>query len=226
MFLIKKSFIVIASLFVLFSNSLFSQDVDNPWAFELSTGKNEYRGDQGKGYFNTQDKFESYGGIVVIKDYVGIGVNRYISPNFDGSLQLSDGEYGFQGRWVTNSFSGNKADISLLLKYKLNNGVILSEESFIAPYLTMGLGLATYYGSNIGEGSGAFIPMGAGLKLKFTPNISLQTQLLFNFNFDDKADKVIDGSNDNFIRQTLSLVISFGNSNGSNTNRSRLYYKR
>lgn len=232
--------IVIYLLFILTINSfnLYSQDSESPWALELSTGKNEYRGDRANTFFKGNEEFSNFGGVGWNKEFLEIGVTRYLNSNFDVNFQFSRGEYGVKINDL-NRFSGIKTDYSLLMRYKLNNGSLLSENAFISPFVTLGLGLATYSKYDYTVPASLIIPVGVGLKVKLSSALSLQYQLLFTFNTDDKADQMtldgydsafknrwIDGSNDNFLKQTFGIVINFGNFGKGGGSRSIFNYKK
>ncbi|MDD2799565.1 MAG: hypothetical protein PHV20_13320 [Bacteroidales bacterium] len=211
-------------LFLVFFNcNIYSQDQYSPWTFELSTGKNEYRGDRGIQFFKGVENLSGISGIGVNKDFFEIGVTRYLTPNFDVNFQYTNGEYGFYNN-INNHFSGTKSDYSLMLRVKSNNGRLFSREAFIAPFATVGFGLATYSRYENIVPSSFILPIGVGIKIRLSAALSLQYQLLYNFSGDDKSDQLrqsettpksnngyVDGKGDNFLKQTFGLVLNFGN---------------
>jgi hypothetical protein len=202
-----KKTIFLPFLFLISFVSSFSQDVERKWGVELSLGKNEYRGDRGNGFLTTKDNIYLFGGI---------GVNRYMSPTIDASFQVTYGQYGYIANRF-NQFHGNKTDGSLLMRYKLNNGNILPVNSVIAPFLTAGIGFASYSGDSIGVGGSMILPVGLGVKVRLSSVFALQYQLTFNINTDDNADRKVDNKPDNFVKHSVSLVVSFGKSNKYNS---------
>lgn len=228
--------IVICLLFILIINffNLYSQDSNSPWAFELSTGKNEYRGDRGIQFFKGVENLSGVAGIGVNKDFIEVGATRYLNHNFDVNFQFSTGEYGFF-RNENNNFSGTKSDYSLILRLKSNNNRLLSHESFVAPFVFLGFGLATYSNYEKTVPSSFICPIGIGLKVRLSNALSLQYQLMFTFNSDDKADQLrakesiqrvnlgyVDGKADNFLKQTFGIVLNLGNL-GKSARKSSIY---
>ncbi len=178
-----------------------AQNAENKWAIEALFGKNEYNGEITNAYFKWNKAFYEMGGL---------GLNFYLDKSFDGGFQATYGKYGAYAS-PTSNFLGKKFDFSGLLRYKLNNGYILPEKCFIAPYLAAGFGYVNYSGGpKIYESNTAIIPLGAGLKFNFTKNVALQYQMLFNFNASDRQDLRMDNKDDNFMKHTVGLVISFG----------------
>ncbi len=186
-------------------SSLFlvnAQNAENRWSLEAQFGKNEYNGDIVNNFFKWNKTFYELGGI---------GLNHYLNKSFDLGLLGTYGRYGGYRNPLVG-FIGYKFDGSLLLKYKLNNGYILSEKAFIAPYLTAGAGFASIpSGMSIVEGTNLIIPMGVGIKFNITKNFALQYQSLFNLNYSDVRDnRRTDGKYDNYMKHTLGLVFCFG----------------
>jgi Outer membrane protein and related peptidoglycan-associated (lipo)proteins len=188
-------------LLVICGLSVFAQNSDYKWSVEASFGKNEYNGDIFNSYFRWDKAFYEQGGL---------GLNYYLDKNFDVGLLGTYGKYGALAN-ANSHFLGKKLDISGLLKYKLNNGYILPENGIFAPYLTGGFGFANYSGGpRIYKSSAFILPLGVGLKFNVTKNVALQYQWLFNFNYSDKQDFIIDNRIDNFMKHSLGVVVSFG----------------
>ncbi|MDD2799564.1 MAG: hypothetical protein PHV20_13315 [Bacteroidales bacterium] len=241
--------ILIFTLFILFSRSLFSQDEYSPWAFELSTGKNEYRGERGNGYFRNEHKVNTYAGLGISPTFIEFGATRYLNSSFDANFQFSRGDYGIFWSDAYN-ISGTKTDFSFLIRYKLNNGRILSEDAFLSPFATIGLGMATYSKYENAVPPSFILPIGIGLKMKLSPFLSFQYQLLYTVNTDDKVDQLknseigkykpeifVNGVGDNFLKHTIGIVLNFGNfgksggkssifNNGNRNSNKKLYYKK
>ncbi|MDD2797546.1 MAG: OmpA family protein [Bacteroidales bacterium] len=190
-----------------------AQNVDNKWALDFQLGKNEYYGDLDNQIFKFNHDPYMFGGV---------GINRYLSKSFDLGL------YSTYGRWAGwNSqahFTGQLLDLSMLFKFKFDNDFILKENAKLSPFLVGGLGYGYFSKFEPAgmKGGNAIMPIGLGLKLKLTKTISLQYQALYNLNFTDvrdypikntstsKPQKYIDGKNDNFLKQSISISFAFG----------------
>ncbi len=158
----------------------------------LNFVKNEYNGDYGSNIFGFGQLFPA----------IGLNVSTPLSSSFDAGLQLSYGAYGFK---VTEAhrFLGNKFDASLFGHYKFNNGYIMSKDSKLSPFVSLGLGIAGYglSGSDataknepgfsptiIKDGIDMIVPFGIGLKYQISKSLAIQYQYLYNFTFGANAD--------------------------------------
>jgi sulfur carrier protein ThiS len=133
----------------------------------------------------------------------GLSLGYYLNPSFDLGLQSSYGKYGYYENSI-NYFHGMKTDLSLYTHYKLNNGYLLNKNSKIAPFLSVGIGFATYsIDSKVDKsetnpaldptiivgGMDLVVPLGAGLKYQVTSEFALQYQYLYNFTNSDVRDQ-------------------------------------
>lgn len=187
----------------------YGQNSSKQFSFSVFGGKNEYAGDMGSAILKCNKAFyPAYG--------LGLGIN--LSPSFDLGLQGSWGEYGFMEdaefkvfHTQKQHFLGEKTDLSLLLSYKLNNGLIMDEESRLAPFIAVGAGTAFYSGDRINKNNIDFIlPVGAGLKLVINDYLALKYQFLYNFTNGDKVDFIVERAKDRFAAHSFGLVFSFG----------------
>jgi len=217
----KKSLLVIGCMSMVFFVS--AQTADSKIALGLNYVKNEYNGDYGNGMFKFGDHDWYHAG--------GLSLATYLNHSFDLGLQGSFGNYGFNESTI-NQFSGSKLDLSLYTHYKLNNGYILSKDSKLSPFLTLGLGFASYYTNNnatpyptiITKGTDMILPLGAGLKFQFTNSFAIQYQYLYVYtnadNHDQNRGNVFGTSAhpaykhgyDVYGEHWLGLVFSFGKS--------------
>jgi OOP family OmpA-OmpF porin len=207
-----------------------AQTQDGKFAIGLGLIRNEYNGDYGSGIFNTHETWYAAGGL---------SLGYYLTPSFDLGLQGSYGQYGFR-EWNSfpkfNNFRGLKTDASIFTHYKLNNGYILSKDSKFSPFISVGLGFATYgidpaydkSGTNpalfptiITKGTDLVLPLGAGLKYQLSEHFAIQYQYLYSFTNADNHDenqgsKYFGGPHPNRLKydaygqHILSFVINFG----------------
>ena len=202
----------VKSLFLLVllsaSQLFYAQNADKRFSLGLSLGKNEYNGELGNGIFNMN--VAPYG-------FLGLTFSTYISPSFNFGAQGNYGDYGYFVSSTQNIY-GKKFDGSLFVDYKFNNGYILKEKSFVAPFVEIGAGVATYKsGNQTGRintlGADLLVPVGAGLKFQLSENVAVQYKFVYNFTNHDYRDVMAtstDRVNDAFAQHSLSFVFSFG----------------
>lgn len=139
----KKSIFLITLLLV--GTITFAQNKDKKWGIGLGAGVYQNQGLDSYGFFPQ------------------LSLNRYLNSSFDAALQtelgLFNGEVGVPI---------DIANFALNLKYKINNGYIIKENSTIRPYLFAG---PSYLFDNKSEGFD--VHYGAGTKIAVSPRISI-----------------------------------------------------
>jgi OmpA-OmpF porin, OOP family len=109
-------------------------------SLEIGGGIHEYMGDLGSSL-----------GFARRPDYQAVQLNfgYYLNPALDLVANFSTGDLGYARKWEGwdlrpeyqyQSFRANLADLTVGVRYKLNNGSILSEDAKIAPYFQAGIG--------------------------------------------------------------------------------------
>ena len=183
-----------------------AQTADKSLKLGVNFLKNEYNGDYGSGIFN----FNQW------SSGLGLSLTKTLNSSFDAGIQGSYGNYGFIDKVNQdpipdpnnpnpNQFAGAKFDLSLFGHYKFDNGYILSKDSKISPFLSLGVGLAGYGYSNsapsptilLGTGPDFIVPVGAGLKWQLSKSIAIQYQYLYNFTTSDIHDRNRGQNDDN-----------------------------
>jgi len=190
--MLKKYLLVgLFSSIIVFGNA---QTLVKDFAVGLYFIQNEYNGDYGNGIFDFTKGFYPASGISLTKN---------LSSSFDVGLQGSYGKYGY---YLTSKdrFTGLKFDASFFFHYCFNNGYILKKESKLLPFISVGLGLATYginpildnsgkdptlYPTIITKGVDFIIPFGVGIKYKLTKSTLIQYQYLYNITNRDNHDE-------------------------------------
>lgn len=207
--------IFLPAIISLFVGNLSAQG-QGSMGVEVNGGYREYLGDMGSSlFFSTKPIYQGGGATFTYG----------ISPSFDGVVNLSAGDVGYCRSFdsfvkekdiIWKSFKANTADLSFGVRYKLNNGVILSEDSKFAPYLYGAVG-AYYVHSKIKWGPdpyvaatridqwgvshpientiqdiGAQVQGGLGFKFFLTDKIALNWSYVLTYTFNDRWD----GSND------------------------------
>ncbi|HUW91598.1 MAG TPA: hypothetical protein VMV74_00420, partial [Bacteroidales bacterium] len=145
--------------------------------------------------------------------HVGVAVSHYLNPSIDLSLQAEFGSYGFWESSTVNFFA-KKTDAALIVKYKLNNGYLIKEDAFIAPFLTAGFGFVSFAAEKTKTRTrvddwDAFIPIGGGIRFNVLPQMALQYQILYNMTNGDVRDlNVTDKKNDRFISHSIGIILN------------------
>lgn len=207
--------IFLPAIISLFAGNLSAQG-NGSHGIEANFGLREYLGDMGTSLLFAQKPIYQGGGITYTHN---------ISPTFDGVVNFSAGDVGFTRSFdsfvkekdiIWKSFRANTADLSFGVRYKLNNGVLLAEDSKFAPYVYGAIG-AYYVHSTIKWGPhpyvaatrvdqwgtvhnvdntiqdiGAQMQGGLGFKLGLTDRLSLAWSYVLTYTFNDRWD----GSND------------------------------
>lgn len=207
--------IFLPAIISLFAGNLSAQG-NGSHGIEANFGLREYLGDMGTSLLFAQKPIYQGGGITYTHN---------ISPSFDGVVNISAGDVGFARSFdsfvkekdiIWKSFRANTADLSFGVRYKLNNGVLLAEDSKFAPYVYGAVG-AYYVHSTIKWGPhpyvaatrvdqwgtvhnvdntiqdiGAQMQGGLGFKLGLTDRLSLAWSYVLTYTFNDRWD----GSND------------------------------
>ncbi len=203
--------IFLPALVSLFSGNALAQ-ANGAHGIEVNFGLREYIGDDGSSLlFNRKPIYQ--GG--------GITYTHNLNSSLDGVVNFSAGDVGFARRLdsfvkekdiIFKSFRANTADLSFGVRYKFNNGVLLSEDSKFAPYIYGAVG-AYYVHSTIKWGPdpyvaatrvdqwgtvhnvdntiqdiGAQLQGGLGFKLGLTDKISLAWSYVMTYTFNDRWD--------------------------------------
>ena len=196
--------------------------------------KTEYSGDLGNSIWNvnagqTGSYWFYWGG--------GASFSVNLNASFFVSLDANYGTYGFfedpskhkPFTYKDNNFLSNKLDFTTTAHYKLNNGYIFREDAIVAPFLSLGVGVAKYfyhksdekYAANydmphrLGDQPSAdfIVPFGGGIQFNVSKDLAVRYQYLWNFTSSDTHDIISDlnGRNDIFGQHMASIIFSFGN---------------
>lgn len=206
----------------------FAQNADNRWSVGAGVGFTDFVNPI-NGQYLMVDKW---------KNAANLNIQRYLGKSFDGRLNFTLGNAFYP--YATNQPATNQTvpatfntaqkgnmvyqnaqimDGGLNLVYKLANGYILKENSFVAPFLFSGLGVnsinkigsttAATGGFNGGAGNdqiNPYIPAGLG----------------FNFNLNDRwsataeaAYKFALGEAYNYVQSNIRLGYNFGGGAGA-----------
>lgn len=196
--------------------------------------KTEYSGDLGNSIWNvnagqTGSYWFYWGG--------GASFSVNLNASFFVSLDANYGAYGFfedpskykPFTYKDNNFLSNKLDFTTTAHYKLNNGYIFREDAIVAPFLSLGVGVAKYfyhksdekYAENydmphrLGDQRSVdfIVPFGGGVQFNISKDLAVRYQYLWSFTSTDTHDIISDrdGRNDIFGQHMASIIFSFGN---------------
>jgi outer membrane protein OmpA-like peptidoglycan-associated protein len=178
-------------LCALYVQATHAQTKQNPWGLGIMPSTYSfYALRDGSNFFNSAD----YGGGVALS------LHKYASKSFDLGFVT-----GFARVRHPNDISAVRADQrdnflhgQLSIKYKLNNGYILSDKSIVSPYLATGIGANSYKDF---KDWGLHVPVAIGLQVQIpkTP-ISVAASTSFNI-------AVIGAS---YLHHSIGFVVNMG----------------
>lgn len=198
------------------SSSIFAQS-PGTHGIEANFGLREYIGDMGSSLMFASKPIYQGGGLAF---------TYYINPSIDAVANLSFGEIGYTQN-ISNfvvekdilwrSFRAQTGDFTLGARYKLNNNIILSEESKFAPYVYGGVGAYSvnstikwgphpytaatridpvYQSEHLVQNTindiGMSLQGGLGFKVFITQALAIQWSYTLTYTFNDRWD----GAND------------------------------
>jgi OmpA-OmpF porin, OOP family len=205
--LTKLCTIAFAFVFLLSANTeVLAQNADQRTNIQIYGSALQYKGDLGNQWWKND---MSWGG--------GLSLNRYLTPGIDGGLHLSYGSTKFSNN-APNTMNTDIGMAMLGLRFKLY-GSILKEDAFIGPYLTVGGGGHYVRPGGMSptgnyDNADSFVAAagfgGAGIRFRFSDNISLflETRALFTSN--DMYDNVESNINDRFLQHNIGLGFTLG----------------
>ncbi len=166
-------FMIILSSFVMNADA---QTSDRKWNFGILGGISTYAGDLGNGMLNfrTRDFEQNLLG--------GFTVSRYLNSSFDATIMGTYGSWGYYNTTAPNvDFKGSMLHGNINIRYKLNNGYLISENAWLAPYIFAGAGVTSLTGSRINNGMDYPIVGGLGLRIRITEVLSFNYQATFGY---------------------------------------------
>jgi outer membrane protein OmpA-like peptidoglycan-associated protein len=147
----------------------------NRFRYEIGATHNKLNQNYDDGMFNFSD-VENVG--------FRVAAHYYISPSFNASLSVSRGKLKHE-----NEFFALITDVTTRLKYKFNNGYIMPEDAFFAPYIAAGFGISNLqdqeYFYDEYDGTHAIVPIAVGFDLKINDKTDLVTQATYKNSIDD-----------------------------------------
>ncbi|MDX2246354.1 MAG: OmpA family protein [Bacteroidia bacterium] len=152
---------LVFTLFLLsFSLASYSQTSEYPWALNSGMGMVRYQSHPGLPKLPGSTYAPA----------LNLGVSRYLAGGFDFRTQLLlSHRVNFPtAETVLNS---QLIDMTYQMVFKFNNGVLLRENSFIGPYISVGIG-----GSYMQNHPDVYVPLGGGIRFKFNDRLSARIE--------------------------------------------------
>ncbi len=206
----KRILLTLFALGFIFSmNQAQAQTSERPINIGLTLGSLGYIGDLND---NSLSIFDPLNG------QIGGNLGVYLSPSFDLGIQLTDGDWGAsEDDGQMRSFDSNTFLGLGLLKYKLYNGKIMSEDAGFRPFIALGTGVAEHRGLQVNNGTDFVWSIAPGFNVPLNDKWGVTLQGLYNFHSEDNRDNVNsrDDSEDNSFMLALSL--GYGISLGSDS---------
>jgi len=206
----KRILLALFAFGFLFSiNKSIAQTANTPVNIGLTLGSLGYSGDLNDNSLSI---------LSPLNGQIGGNLGVYLSPFFDLNIQLTDGNWSAtEEAGQMRSFDSNTALGLALLKYKFNNGKIMSEDAGFRPFISLGTGVAEHRGGGVSNGSDHVWSIGPGFNLPINDTWGVTLQGLYNFHsqdFRDNFDSQDDKNDKSFL---LSLALGYGISGGVDT---------
>ena len=181
-----------------FAGIVQAQTQDKKWNIGLHGGAEQYQGDLGNGFYNTDQALYGFGGI---------SLSRYLVGHLDLSLLFTKGEVGH----INDTARFHSGLSTVTLNFRFN---ILGPQSFIRPYLFVGAGTLLFANNPTVQDKSKIdysVPsFGAGLNIRLGPSVMLNLQEMVLYSTNDNKDGYTAKSNDAFLQHMIGLTFNFG----------------
>ncbi len=197
---LKLSFVALA---LVLSVMLSAQTADRPLSLGIGGAKTTYNGEIGNSFLNFDEEFQAS---------IAARLGLYLSPSFDLAIDGSHGRYGLtEGN---QNFLSDMTQGALNLQYKFANGNLFAEDALIRPFITAGVGIATFDPINgrAKSGTSLQVPVGIGAKLYLTDGLNVWWNSRYGILFEDGVDRLMtEEGDDSYLQHTLGLALDLGN---------------
>ena len=146
-----------------------------------------------------------------------VSLQQYLNPSFNLVEMAGYNRVQYQKADKLRGVDADFLTLNAMLKYKLNNGYLLSENAAAAPFLIGGFGITHIKSKQFGKDSSKTITdgevkpeiaMGAGIFFRFNDNVGLEFASIFHRPFYDAWDGVINGGNDLYLQHSIGLIFA------------------
>lgn len=144
-----------------------------------------------------------------------ISVQQYLNPSFNLVEKFSFNQIRYRDQFRETGFDGDILALNVKLKYKFNNGYMLKEDCWFAPFLVAGIGgtyidTKQYNDINSGPITNGEIKgnaaAGAGILFQFNDRIGLEVANTLNMPLDDSWDGLRMGDNDLYLQHSIGVI--------------------
>lgn len=209
--------------FILLAICALAQTKNNRLGISIGGGSQKYRGDLGNGFKFKNDVWT--GGA-------GVNIGYYLNKSFDVGIFGFLGDFGFCqpsekvnkdvsvndrcpgciNRTGLGNLSSRMTSGGLLIKYKLNNGNFLKEDSRLRPYLYLGAAMNNLEDRMnmkcVRPGKYFSLNSGVGVSYYLNEHINVGYNLAFGYFTSDYIDFMAHGGiSDMYMQNTLSIGI-------------------
>jgi OOP family OmpA-OmpF porin len=209
----KQQFVKRISFFIsffLYFHTCYSQSADKKTAVTVYGGTIQYKGEFGNQFFNTGKLHPAFAASIA----------QYLSAAFNLGLMYTEGDVRYANGG--DRVSGNMGSMNLFIHYKFFNGKILKENARIAPYVITGFGAADWNESQPVKTrfTDAFIPVGAGIRIRLTNAVAVLLQSQLHFTMSDGYEQAIsEKGKDYFLHTMLGFSCFIGEGKDSDGDR-------
>jgi len=197
-------------LFAVFLTAFLSPLLAQKSSIGFHVKATEYVGDLNRhNYALFKFKYFKVGGGISLQQYLNSSFNLYEMASYDKvQFQVPDKSAGVDADFLT---------LNVMLKYKLNNGYLLSEDAAVAPFLIGGFGVSHVNSKRFATGNSSKIidgeikpqlAIGTGVFFRFNDAVGLEYAGIFNRPFYDAWDGFVTGGNDIYLAHHVGLIFS------------------
>ncbi|MEM6263973.1 MAG: hypothetical protein AAGI38_15780, partial [Bacteroidota bacterium] len=150
-----------------------AQTFEKKWAVGTGVNLIDYQGPQTGDYLQSGNYDPGF----------YLAVNRYLSGAFNFSADFTFAQNVRHPGFFALNERPRLLDMSYLMIFKFNNGAILKERSFFAPYLVFGIG-----GNHVRSTPDVYVPLGGGVQFRVNDKFALRAQAVTKRSL-NKADQ-------------------------------------
>lgn len=168
-----RSFII---TFLLLSQIGWAQTVENRFAGSINAVAHDFTGPV-TGQLAQPQNF-GYGVQVGTHVYLSEALNLSLQAGLSPNVKLPFGA----------AEGGSLVDVNMLMRFKFYNGRIMSEKSFLGPYVAVGAGMG-----GMANRWTPYLPVGAGMRFRLSDMMSINVESMFRQGFGQNLSSIQHG---------------------------------